>query len=292
MRNRVIDTLFAAMQADHDIFFLTADMGINLVERFAKAFPDRFLNVGIAEQNLIGVAAGLANAGFRPFVYTISNFLIHRGFEQIRNDVVLHQHPVTLLGTSVGFDNAPLGPTHHIVDDWGALKGFAGIDIYCPSGLGFCASLVGHLGIRRRPAYVRIPKGSFDDPRLIAEDAVYLAHPAGETLLVCYGSTVPACLACGDGASVLVLNRLHPLPELGRALEHHARVLVVEDHHPGTGLYNSLCQYAQERQIRCSIHSAAPQHWFLEAGASEGYYHARCGMDAQGIRKFCSLSLA
>ena len=122
MRNNIIASLMCAMEKDKNIFFLNADMGINLVEQIEEKFPDRYANVGIAEQNLIGVASGLANLGYKPFVYTISNFVIHRCFEQIRNDIILHQYPITLLGTSTGYDNAPLGPTHHIIDDWGCLR--------------------------------------------------------------------------------------------------------------------------------------------------------------------------
>ena len=76
MRGAFLDKLFQQMEIDETIFFLTADMGINLVEKFEEKYPDRFLNVGIAEQNLIGVAAGLAESGMRPYVYTISNFLV------------------------------------------------------------------------------------------------------------------------------------------------------------------------------------------------------------------------
>ena len=117
------------MEKDENIFFLTADMGINLVEQIQDKFPTRYANVGIAEQNMIGVAAGLANLGYKPFVYTISNFVIHRCLEQIRNDIILHKYPITLMGTSTGYDNAPLGPTHHIIDDWGCLRALPGIDI-------------------------------------------------------------------------------------------------------------------------------------------------------------------
>jgi transketolase len=129
MRGAFLDKLFQQMEIDETIFFLTADMGINLVEKFEEKYPDRFLNVGIAEQNLIGVAAGLAESGMRPYVYTISNFLVHRCLEQIRNDIVLHNLPVVLIGTSTGYDNGPLGPTHHMLEDWGTISNLQGIKI-------------------------------------------------------------------------------------------------------------------------------------------------------------------
>ena len=98
MRAQIFDALYARMQRDESVFLVIADMGINLVERFADSFPGRFVNVGIAEQNMVGVCAGLANAGFHPVAYTISNFAVHRCFEQIRNDVAIHRTPIVILG--------------------------------------------------------------------------------------------------------------------------------------------------------------------------------------------------
>ena len=123
MRNKIIDQIHLEMKKDDSIFFLTADYGNpSGMTRFKTEYQESFLNVGIAEQNLIGVASGLINAGFKVVAYTISNFLVHRCFEQLRNDISLHKKPILLIGTSCGFDNAPLGPTHHIIDDWGCIK--------------------------------------------------------------------------------------------------------------------------------------------------------------------------
>ena len=122
MRNTFFDLLENRMHEDTSLFLIVADMGLGLVEKIQNKFPDRFLNVGISEQNMIGIASGLCNVGFRPFCYTISNFLIQRCFEQIRNDICLHNYPVTLVGTSTGFDNGLLGPTHQVIDDIGCIK--------------------------------------------------------------------------------------------------------------------------------------------------------------------------
>jgi transketolase len=287
MRASIIDSLFAKMQTNEDIFFLTADMGINLVEKFQEAYPSRFLNVGIAEQNLIGVSAGLCNLGYRPFVYTISNFLIHRCYEQIRNDIVIHNYPVTLLGTTIGFDNAPLGPTHHGVDDWGALRTIPGIDIYCPSSVIYAQQLIDKVIDLARPAYIRIGKGAFKQPEA-AEDMVYLPAPSQDCLLVSYGAAVQNCLKVQEthnNVSVLVCNRLRPLDEtvLKKALEAHPKVIVVEDHFPSTGLYGMLCQFCMEQHIRCSLESLAPQEYALKVGASSAYYDRLYNLGVEGI---------
>lgn len=186
MRQKIIDKIFHLMNEDERIFFLTADMGINLVEKFEEKFPKRYLNVGIAEQNLIGICSGLYNMGYLPFAYTISNFLIHRCFEQIRNDISLHSYPITLIGTSVGFDNSPLGPTHHVIDDWGILKSLPGFQVYCPGSSEYALSLIPKVIKEKKPSYIRIPKGSFEDPKTDS-DFYYKKGDYKKTIILTYG---------------------------------------------------------------------------------------------------------
>lgn len=288
MRGRIIDALFQRMAERDDLFFLTADMGINLVERFQEAYPDRFLNVGIAEQNLIGVAAGLANVGYRPFVYTISNFAVHRCFEQVRNDVALHGHPVTILGTSAGYDNAPLGPTHHIIDEWGPLRSIVGVDVYSPSDVTYADGVVDRVLERGRPAYVRIPKGGFKTPGS-SDDLVHLPGEGGGKVLLCaYGSVAQTCLAAQEAdpsLSVLVFNRLHPLDEgaVAAILAGYDRVIAAEDHTPDTGLFGALATLAARRELGCRLISRAPDRYVLEAFNDPTAFHARFGFDLKGL---------
>jgi transketolase len=287
MRGQIIDAIFQRMAGNPDIFFLTADMGINLVEKLGDKYPDRFLNVGIAEQNLVGVSAGLANLGFRPFAYTISNFAVHRCFEQIRNDIGIHDYPVVLLGTSTGYDNAPLGPTHHIVDDWGAIKTIPEIDIYCPSSVVYAGFLVDHLLSTNRPAYVRIPKGEYKTPDS-TDHFVMLPGSGHDTILVSYGGLVQDCLAAQQrdpALSVLAINRLRPIEaeKLAQALMPYRRIIVVEDHFPSSGLYGSLCEIVARYPVAGRLESLAPQDYTLDVGTSNAYFHRKFGLDVEGI---------
>jgi transketolase len=287
MRGQIIDSIFAEMESNPDIFFLTADMGINLVEKFGERYPDRYANVGIAEQNLVGISSGLANLGDMPFAYTISNFAIHRCFEQIRNDISMHHYPITLLGTSTGYDNAPLGPTHHIIDDWGSLKSIPEIDIYCPSSTSYAATLVDRILEAKRPAYIRIPKGGNINPSS-KEHMVKLTGETNKMLLVSYGNPVQACIEaqkCDPRISVLVINRLRPLDEkeLSEALGSYERIIVVEDHMPLSGLYGSLCEFIARNPVRGRIESLAPRGYTFEVGNSPEYFHKKYSIDVSGI---------
>jgi len=291
MRGQIIDAVFENMSTNPDTFFLTADMGINLVEKIQEAYPDRYCNVGIAEQNLIGVSAGLANLGYRPFAYTISNFNVHRCYEQIRNEIGINGHPIVLLGTSTGYDNAPLGPTHHIIDDWGAIRNIPGIDIYCPSSVKFAENLVSKIFERNRSAYVRIPKGGFKKPDSSEDIVLINGKGEGSTLLISYGSIVQNCLAVQKecpSVAVLAFNCLRPIDEkvVGKIISRYEKVFVVEDHFPSTGLYNVLCELLIENEIQKKIISIAPPSIYdLEVGVSPDFYHRKFGLDVAGIQK-------
>lgn len=289
MRNNIIAKLVEEMEKDESIFFLTADMGINLVEQIQQKFPSRFANVGIAEQNMIGVAAGLANLGYKPFVYTISNFLIHRCYEQIRNDIILHKYPITLMGTSTGYDNAPLGPTHHIIDDWGCLRAFPGIDIYCPGTVTYANSLVRKVLANNRPAYIRIPKGEFKYPDS-EEDFVFLQGKNRKILLISYGSPAQECMKVleqNEEVSVLLFNKLLPLEpvSLFAILEQFENLFVIEDHFPSSGLYGLICEFAMKHKLFKNINSIAPSDYVFEVGKTSEYFHKKIGITAVEIQK-------
>src|SRR5882724_5576798 len=104
MRKAVIRTLVDLAELDPRIVLLTGDLGFSVVEPFAERFPARFVNVGVAEQNLLGLATGLAEAGFIPYAYSIATFATLRPYEFIRNGPVLHQFPVRIVGMGSGFE--------------------------------------------------------------------------------------------------------------------------------------------------------------------------------------------
>lgn len=133
MRKAFIDSLCTLASKDDRICLLTADLGYMALEPFEKRFPNRFLNVGVAEQNMIGVATGMAEAGLLPFAYSISTFAALRPFEFIRNGPVLHRLPVRIVGMGMGFEYGHAGPTHYGIEDVGALRTMPGLQIIIPA---------------------------------------------------------------------------------------------------------------------------------------------------------------
>ena len=253
------------MEIDETIFFLTADMGINLVEKFEDKFPKRFLNVGIAEQNLIGVASGLAESGMRPYVYTISNFLIHRCFEQIRNDIVLHNLPVVMIGTSTGYDNGPLGPTHHMLEDWGVISNLPRVKIYTPKNKLSAENILLKVTRDFSPTYVRIPKGDG-----IEDSELNFKLSNTDNVIISYGSASKFGLqyARNNGTQLILLEELgkESFHFLDKYVSHYKRVTVIEDHFPNTGMYSFTCQWANSRNLQVEVASIAPSDFDMSVG--------------------------
>ncbi len=122
MRKEFLEELVALAEADERVMLLTGDLGFMVLEDFQKRFPERFVNCGVAEQNMVGVATGLAEAGFVPFVYSIATFSTLRPYEFIRNGPALHNLPVRIVGVGGGFDYGHNGITHFALEDYAVMR--------------------------------------------------------------------------------------------------------------------------------------------------------------------------
>jgi len=159
MRNAFIETLTKAAAQDPRIFLVVGDLGFSVIEDFANKFPDRFLNAGVAEQNMTGVAAGLAMAGFKVFTYSIANFPTLRCLEQVRNDICYHGLDVTIVAVGGGLGYGSLGYSHHAVQDMACLRGFPGILMATPGDPSETKAVTHALLQYQGPAYLRLGKG-------------------------------------------------------------------------------------------------------------------------------------
>lgn len=158
MRTTFINCLIEQARMDDRIFVLTPDMGFSLLEPFAAEFPDRFLNVGIAEQNAIGVAAGLALSGKLVYVYSIIPFVTMRCFEQVRIDVAYMKTNVRLVGVGAGLSYGPAGATHHAIEDIAIMRALPNMTICCPGDPVEVRELVNRSFEHSGPMYLRLGK--------------------------------------------------------------------------------------------------------------------------------------
>lgn len=158
MRNTFVDTIIEAFKTREDLFFVSGDAGLGVFCEFKEAFPDKFLNLGIAEQNMTSFAAGLAITGFKVCIYNIIPFLLYRCYEQVRNDVCYQELPVILIGIGSGLTYAPQGMTHYSVEDIGIAQTLPNLQVISPIDP-IEAKLAAMYSLEsNKPVYIRLPK--------------------------------------------------------------------------------------------------------------------------------------
>lgn len=248
MRNALRNAL-VGYAPDPDFVFLTGDLGYNALEPLRDSMGPRFINAGVAEQNMVSVAAGLAATGLQPWVYSIAPFLYARAFEQIRNDVCAHNLPVTLVGNGGGYGYGVQGGTHHALEDYGTLLGLSNLHAFVPAFAPDVAPIIRMLMGLGHPAYLRLgqcemPKG-FELPPYAAWRR--LMQGSGPTVLVVgplVGGILQALLswAEADRPDLWVLTELPAAPdtvpaEFIASLRRSRHLFVVEEHvaHGGAG---------------------------------------------------------
>lgn len=158
MRNAFIEELIAAAENDDKIALVVGDLGFGVVEPFVKRFPKRFFNAGVAEQNMMGLSAGLASEGFHVFVYSIANFPTFRCAEQIRNDVDYHNLPVTIVAVGGGLAYGNLGYSHHAVQDYALMRVMPNMMIAAPGDPMEVRACMRYLLSNPQPSYLRLGK--------------------------------------------------------------------------------------------------------------------------------------
>ena len=271
MRKAFIQTLTDMAAQDERILLLTGDLGFMALEPFSERFPGRFFNVGVAEQNMVAMAGGLAEAGFIPFVYSIVTFAVLRPYEMIRNSAALQRLPVRIVGVGGGLEYGVNGPSHHGLEDVAVLRAQPGVTIVAPADTAQVAPALRQTASLPGPVYFRLGKNEATRvPGLGERFTLGRAETLGsgtDVLLVALGSvTVEAAAALdllaaqGIGATLLVVSSLNPSPvaDVAAALARFKLALTVEAHYLNGGLGSFVCEVAAEsgaacRVVRCGI---------------------------------------
>jgi transketolase len=189
MRTAFLEGLLAAAHRNDRVVLVVGDLGFSVVEPFRDAFPERFFNAGVAEQNMMGLAAGLASEGFHVFAYSIANFPTFRCAEQLRNDVAYHRLPVTVVAVGGGLAYGALGYSHHAVQDYALMRALPHMLLAAPGDPPEVEACLAHLLAHPQPSYLRLGKAG--------EPAIRPAPPSLEP-----GRWSP--LVAGDGRVAIV----------------------------------------------------------------------------------------
>jgi transketolase len=296
MRNAFADEMTRLAQQNSRVVLLSGDIGNKLFDKFKAVDERRFYNCGVAEANMMGVAAGMALSGLRPVVYTITPFTTTRCFEQIRVDACYHKAPVVIVGTGSGLSYAELGPTHHSLEDMAILRTLPGMRVMAP-----CDAEELRLALQAAvhedgPVYIRIGKKG--------EPAIHLQRPdfkIGKALVVREGSDVallsagtimPEVLKAADllkakgiSAEVVSFHTIKPLDAayLAAVSKRIKLVATIEEHGLIGGLGSAVAEWrAMDNSATPLLCFGTPDEFMHEVGSQE-YARAKYGLTPDNI---------
>lgn len=261
MRNAFINTVIDVCKSRDDIFVLSGDAGLGVFDQFKEEYPDRFRNMGVAEQNTISFAAGLALTGYKVFVYNIIPFVLYRCYEQVRNDICYQELPVVLVGIGSGVTYAPQGMSHYSVEDLGLVQTLPNLVTISPMDPVEAQAAARYALDCTRPVYVRLAKRgetTFHDGNVADITAPQIVRDGGGTALVFHGSISGEVMAAyeilkskGYAPLVVSVPTIQPL-DVASLLELFATVdhlVSIEEHFTNCGLGSMLLRLKAEKSL-------------------------------------------
>jgi len=302
-RKSFTDTLLELAQQDKNIVAVTSDAsGSATLTDFAKALPEQFVEVGIAEQNAVGISAGLASTGKSVFIFGPACFYVARALEQVKVDMAYSQMPVKICGVSGGVAYSQLGATHHSLHDIAVLRTFPGMEIYLPCDVRQTRKLVQRLVNHPKPAYIRVGRNAVPDVYETDDFPFELGkanmlRDGRDLTLIGTGETVAHCVEAarmlseqGIEARVLDMHTLKPFDREAvlRAARETGRIVTAEEHSVYGGLGGAVAELtAQECPVKLRI-LGVPDENVVHASPLTVFRHY--GFDYQGIYEAaCSL---
>jgi transketolase len=306
LRDGAVSALSRLTEAGQDILVMVADSTSTAkIAPFLDRYPERVINVGIAEQNMVGMAAGLALGGHIVFTANAAPFLVGRANEQVKNDVCYSATNVKMLGLNAGVAYGPLASTHHAIDDISIMSGFGNVQIFAPCDEVEVVQMIDYAAAVEGPVYIRLDNAKFP----IVHDSTYRFAPGRPDVLIqgsgvavialgsVVGEALDACeqLQQADINPTLVnLSSLRPLDQdaLASIIERHDAVVTVEEHslHGGVGAMVALLMARRQVHRRLTT-LGVTEGEFARYGTRKGI-RRHYGIDAEGIAQAVRAQLA
>jgi transketolase len=294
MRNTFSEALYEAATQNPDVYIVVADISpAGSMAKFSAEYPERFINVGVAEQSMIGICAGLALKGCQPFAYTIATFSLYRPFEMVRDDLCYQNLPVTVVGMGAGVIYSTLGGTHHTQEDMAIAGALPNMQIVAPCDPLECTDATRWCATQKNgPVYLRIGKAG--EP-ILTRDAEpwrfgklrYLRR-GRDICILTYGVITKMAMKMADrlqeqgkSVSVVSCHTVKPLDREGivEALQNHEHVIVIEEHAPQGGLAPQTKQIAWDVDATCRLDTFTLQDAFLHNYGSHDDLLASHGLE-------------
>ncbi len=296
MRGAFIRTLVDLAAEDTRIVLLVGDLGYTVIEPFVDRYPDRYFNVGVAEQNMVGVATGMAEAGYIPFIYSIATFASLRGYEFIRNGPLIHNLPVRIIGVGGGFEYESAGITHHALEDIAVMRTQPGMQVIAPADFEQARSALLETWQDTGPIYYRLGKNDKDQiPGLngvFNRGQAELLRSGKDLLLVSTGSISREIVEAADrlqekgvDAGVAILASLNPInvDAVSALLADYPLIVSVEAHNVNGGLGSLLAEIIAERGLLGTLIRLGVSKLLSGLTGSEAYLNRTQRIDADSI---------
>lgn len=276
MRDQFIHRLTAMAERDPRILLITGDLGFGVLDEYRRRFPSQFINAGVAEQNMTGLAAGLALEGFIVYTYSIANFVFMRCLEQIRNDVAYHNANVNVVCVGGGLSYGALGVSHHATEDLAIMRSIPQMTVVSPGDLWEAAEATEAVAHRPGPSYLRLDKSHA--PATHGSDERFELgrmrelRSGRDVTLVTTGGILGEVLAAADAlqqrgiqSRVLNVHTISPLDteSLVRAAKETGGIITVEEHGVNGGLGGAVAETLLE--------NGAPPAAFQRVGLRDGF---------------------
>ncbi|MCX6965071.1 MAG: transketolase [Verrucomicrobia bacterium] len=301
MRNAFADEILKIALEDQRIVVLSGDIGNRLFDKFKAAMPERFHNCGVAEANMISLAAGLASSGLCPVCYTITPFVTTRCLEQIKLDVCYHNMPVTIVGTGSGLSYAALGSTHHSFEDLAIMRCLPGMRVLAPADAPELRQILRSTFDQSAPAYLRI--GKKGEP-VLTEGQPF--HPnrwqclreGRDAIILSCGTILEEALsaaenlsASGIHAAVWNCASVKPLDFEALSSLPPAPVFTVEEHSILGGFGSAVAEFLSFQLSAPRVHRLGIPDEFLHDTGEQHESRIHCGIDSAGIMKAVTAAL-
>ena len=291
MRDRFIKSLIREAESNENVMLIVGDLGYGVIEEFEDRFPNQFINAGVAEQNMIGMAAGLAKIGYKVFVYSIANFPTFRCLEQIRNDIAYHNLDVSIVAIGAGFSYGTLGYSHHAIEDLAIMRSIPGMKIYSPCDPNKVEEcLIDSIKVNG-PKYFRLGKNGesvLPNSSTISDNSI--PHQTSEKLIISTGAITSEVYSAqaklkliGIDIDILAVNIIKPFTLNKSQIQNYKQIYVVEEHSIIGGLGSCLIEELQLLELQIPVKLIAipdtPQH----VTGSQKFLRELFGIDSNSL---------
>lgn len=299
LRNNLVKVICEAAKTNENLFFVTADLGFNVLNPFYENFPNQFINVGIAEQNMASLSAGLALEGKKVFMYSIGNFSTLRCIEQIRNDICYHNADVKIVALAAGFAYGALGMSHHATEDIACMKSLPNLTVFSPCDpIETRAVTLAAINLNT-PCYIRLGRGgeenihddSFDERKFEIGKAYKIADGNDGCMLSTGAITIEAKKAIevlkkkGYNVSLYSFPTIKPIDEklIKSLCEKYKHLITIEEHQKFGGFGSEIADVMSSFESKTILHRIGLNDEFTSVVGDTNFLREQYKMDCNSI---------